>query len=494
MLTFLSSDYNKRVRKTIYVAGLLFAGFVLGWLVFSYFGGPGSFPGRLAGRFGMAPSAVIRLARTSDDFTRVVKAVSPSVVNISSQRVTGEGDGSSGENDPFSESGGEQNLGSGVIVSPEGYIITNYHVIADADHITVTLLDNRSYDARVIGADPKTDLALLKIDASGLPIVRWGNSDSLEAGEFVLAIGNPFSLSHTVTMGIISAVGRANVGIADYEDFIQTDAAINPGNSGGPLVDERGEVIGINTAIFSKSGSFQGIGFAVPSNMVIEIMRQLKTRGKVIRGWIGVTMQDLTPDLAEKFGLATPEGALVSDVTRGGPAWRAGIRRGDIIGRFGGKPVSSPAVLKNLVAEASPGQEVPIDVVRGRQRLRLTAGIEEYPADMLSSAAETRPARPETPVSVFSGLGVMELTRDISRQLGLPQTERGVVVADVDEGSPSGDGGLRRGDVIEEIERRPVRTLADFNAVVSRFSGTKKPVLLLVNRAGKRSYVLLKQN
>ena len=470
----------------------MLAGFLLGWVVFSYLGGRGPFGERLGIGERFASSARIHLARVSSDFTAIVKSVSPSVVNISSQRLARE-EGSSGEGgNPFGP-GGEQNLGSGVIVSPDGFIITNNHVIADADHITVTLLDNRSYDGRIIGADPKTDLALLKIDASGLPVVKWGNSDALEAGEFVLAIGNPFSLSHTVTMGIISAVGRANVGIADYEDFIQTDAAINPGNSGGPLVDEKGEVIGINTAIFSKSGSFQGIGFAVPSNMVLQIMEQLKSKGKVVRGWIGVTMQELTPELAAKFGLSTPEGALVSDVVKGGPAWRAGMKRGDIIGRFEGKPVSSPALFKNMVAETSPGQEVPIEVFRGRQKLRIKTRIEEYPADM--NMPEVKPVRPvEIHRSVFSGLGVMELTKDIVRQLGLPQGEKGVVVADVDEGSPSGEGGIRRGDVIEEIERRPVRTLADFNAMVSRLSGSQRSVLLLVNRSGKRSYVLLKKN
>ncbi len=471
---------------------MLFAGFLLGWFVFSFVAGPGFIRG---GRIGTAPAGGISQAKESGDFVRIVKAVSPSVVNISSQRVASESVGEPGGDSNTSSGSGDrsgQSLGSGVIVSPEGYIITNDHVIEGADHITVTLLDNRSYEAKVIGTDPKTDLALLKIDASGLPAVKWGDSDSLQVGQFVLAIGNPFSLSHTVTMGIISAVGRANVGIADYEDFIQTDAAINPGNSGGPLVDEDGDVIGINTAIFSRSGSFQGIGFAVPSNMVLDIMGQLKARGKVIRGWVGITMQELTPELAEKFGMVMPRGVLVSDVARGGPAWRAGLRRGDIIDRFGGRPVPSPAVLKNLVAETSPGRRVSIGVFRRRHEFRLSAKVAELPADL--SARVFTPMRREAPMSVFSGLGVMDLTRDISLQLGLPEGEKGVVVANVDDGSPAGENGIRRGDVIEEIERRPVRSLAEFNAMVSRLYAGEKSVILLVNRDGKRSYVLLRRN
>ncbi len=429
------------------------------------------------------------------DFSGIVKAVSPSVVNISSQRMVPEesGDGVGGKG-PFSEQPrmwSEKSLGSGVIVSPDGYIITNNHVIEDSDDITVTLLDKRTFEGKVIGADPKSDIALLKINATGLPQITWGNSDNIEAGQFVLAIGNPFSLSHTITMGIISAVGRANVGIADYEDFIQTDAAINPGNSGGPLVNVKGQVIGINTAIFSKSGGFQGIGFAVPSNMVREIMEQLKANGKVIRGWMGVTMQDLTPGLAAKFGLDTSDGALISDVAPGSPAARAGIRRGDTIIGFGGKAVESPAALKNMVAETGPGKDAQVDVLRGGRELHLHVELGQYPAD-LAQKAEMMTPRVHIHRSAFSGLGVMELTRDIVRQLDLSSGERGVVISDVDEDSPAGEAGLRRGDVIEEVEHRPIRSLMGFNSAVRRAAGLRT-VLLLVNRAGKRSYVLLKQ-
>ena len=222
----------------------------------------------------------------------------------------------------------EQSLGSGVIVSPDGYIITNNHVVEQADEIRVTLFDKRSFKAKVIGADNKTDVAVVKIDADNLYAVQWGDSDKLQVGEFVLAIGNPYGLSHTVTMGIISAVGRANVGIADYEDFIQTDAAINPGNSGGPLVNTKGELIGINTAIFSKSGGYQGIGFAVPSNMARLVMNQLIQKGKVTRGWLGVTIQEITPELSQKFGLEAAKGALVGDVAKGSPAEKSGLKEG----------------------------------------------------------------------------------------------------------------------------------------------------------------------
>ncbi len=479
------------MKKTLWAIGLLLLGCLAGWFVFYHFGNIIGLPER---RYGPPRQVVIPFTGGAKDFSGIVKAVSPSVVNISSQRLVRSGDTHEGMG-PFSSGPrmlSEQSLGSGVIVSPDGYIITNYHVIEDSENITVTLLDNRDFDGRIIGTDPKSDIALLKIDASGLPAIIWGDSDAIEPGQFVLAIGNPFSLSHTITMGIISAVGRANVGIADYEDFIQTDAAINPGNSGGPLVNVDGQVIGINTAIFSKSGGYQGIGFAVPSNMAREIMEQLKTNGKVIRGWLGVTMQDLTPGLADKFGLAVAEGALISDLAPGSPASKAGIRRGDTIVRFGGKTVESPASLKNMVAETGPGRVVRVEVLRGRQKLHIRVALGQYPVD-LAQNEELMAPRAQIHMSAFSGLGVVDLTRDITRQLGLPAGEKGVVISDVDEDSPSGTGGLRRGDVIEEVERRPIRTLSDFNAMVRRVE-TQKSVLLLINRAGRRSYVLLKQD
>ncbi len=246
-------------------------------------------------------------------------------------------------------------MGSGVIVSPDGYILTNYHVIEQAEEIKVTLYDRRAFRASLVGADPKTDLAVIKIDAKDLPVASWGNSDNLQVGDFVLAIGNPYGLTHTVTMGIISATGRADVGIADYEDFIQTDAAINPGNSGGPLVNIKGEIIGINTAIFSRTGGYQGIGFAVPSNMARIIKDSLIKEGKVIRGWIGIMVQDLTAELAERFDLKESYGVIITDVTKQSPAYKAGLRRGDIILEYDGKKITESAILRNLVAQSKIG-------------------------------------------------------------------------------------------------------------------------------------------
>jgi serine protease Do len=317
----------------------------------------------------------------------------------------------------------QMSLGSGVIFASDGYIITNNHVIADADEIRITLYDKRTFKGTVVGADPKTDLAVIKIPASSLPAVRWGDSDKLEVGEFVLAIGNPYMLGHTVTMGIISAVGRANVGIADYEDFIQTDAAINPGNSGGPLVNVKGEVIGINTAIFSKNGGYQGIGFAIPSNMVLAVKDQLISTGRVVRGWLGVNAQELTPEMGRKFGLENSSGALVSDVTKDGPAYFAGIKRGDVITEFNNQPIADPSVLKNVVAAIKPGSAAPVTIVRQARVQKLNVNVIEYPFD---NARAQQPAA-ATPVggkrNAFAGLNVMEITREIAKQLDLGPDE-----------------------------------------------------------------------
>lgn len=433
-------------------------------------------------------------------FARIVQSVSPSVVNISSRTYVADTDTDSQSSDP-ADSGNpeEQSMASGVLVSADGLIITNYHVIADSTDIKVCLLDKRCFPASLVGADPKTDIAVLRIKAGGLPVIRWGNSDAIAPGEFVLAIGNPFGLSHTVTMGIISAVGRASVGIADYEDFIQTDAAINPGNSGGPLVNENGEVIGINTAIFSRDGGNQGIGFAVPANMARSIMDQLVKQGKVVRGWLGISLQELTPELGEKFAEAgkvkgkvklSLDGALVSDLSAGGPAAQAGLRRGDVIIEFGGKPVQDPAGLKNMIAEAAPGSSAGMVIIRNGSRYMVKAKIGDLDTEPVKAYAEAGGEKYE---SAFDGLGVMDLTREIAKQLDLRSDLPGVVITDVQDGTPAYDGGLKRGDIIEEIEKRPVRGLADFKRLAARTPAEEKSVLILVSRSGKSFYTVLKQ-
>jgi len=298
-------------------------------------------------------------------FSEIVKAVSPSVVNISTTRTVQSPPTLEDLFEflpPYGNAQGkkwkEMSMGSGVIVSNDGYVLTNYHVVEQADDIRVTLYNRRTFKASIIGADSKTDLAVIKIDVKDLPVAPWGDSDQLQVGDFVLAIGNPYGLTHTVTMGIISAVGRADVGIADYEDFIQTDAAINPGNSGGPLVNIKGEIIGINTAIFSRTGGYQGIGFAVPSNMARIIKDSLIKEGKVVRGWIGIMVQDLTAELAERFNLKEPYGVIITDVTKQSPAYRGGLKRGDIILEYDGKQATESAILKNLVAQSKVGSVV----------------------------------------------------------------------------------------------------------------------------------------
>jgi serine protease Do len=329
-------------NKIVIGISVLLVGFLLGGLSFYLLG---EFTSRQRGYVPLiAPGAPKQITDTSRAFSEIVSSLSPSVVNISTTKVVRR-DTTPIFDDPFFDlfnpfrdfrspkKWKEQSLGSGVIVSADGYIVTNNHVIEQADEIKITLFDKRSFKARLVGADPKTDIAVVKVDAKNLPLIRWGDSDKLQVGEFVLAIGNPFGLSHTVTMGIISAVGRANVGIADYEDFIQTDAAINPGNSGGPLVNVKGELIGINTAIFSKSGGYQGIGFAVPSNMVRLVIDQLEQKGKVTRGWLGVTIQEMTPELSQKFGLKDATGALVGDVAKGSPAESLRPPCRDVVGR-----------------------------------------------------------------------------------------------------------------------------------------------------------------
>jgi serine protease Do len=357
----------------------------------------------------------------------------------------------------------------------------------------VLLNDKREFVGKVVGTDPKTDVAVVKINAKDLPSVPWGNSDKLEVGEYVLAIGNPFALNSTVTMGIVSAVGRANVGIADYEDFIQTDAAINPGNSGGALVNSRGELIGINTAIFSRSGGYMGIGFAVPANMVHTVMQSLIKTGKVTRGWLGVSIQEVTQDLAKQFGLAEATGALVSEVLSDSPAAAAGLKSGDVIVGFDGKPVESPAALRNVVAQTAVDKTVKVDVLRDKKRRSFSVKIAEQPKEIAQAGSEDESMQGHETAgeTALSGLEARNLTPDIAQQLGLPGTTTGVVVTRVEADSAAAAAGLQPGDVIIEVNRERVRSVADLKRINGKLSKNES-VLLLVNRRGGKLFLAIK--
>ena len=474
---------------------VLILGFVLG--VFSYYYFYDDYFRPLIPSNSSPASVRLDINKTDSSFARIVNNVSPAVVNISTSRRVSQNTINDSLFDfftPFKRDGlkhrkKEQSLGSGVIVSKNGYIITNYHVVENADEIRVTLYNKTSYKGKIVGLDPKTDVAVVKISAEDLPAIPWGDSDSLRVGDFILAICNPFGLSHPVTMGIISAVGRANVGIADYQDFIHTDAAITPGNSGFPLVNIRGELVGINTAIFSRNGGYQGIGFAVPSNMARNVFGQLVKNGKVIRGWIGVSIQDINSELANNFGLKNTKGALVSDIIKDSPAEKAGIRRGDVIISFNGTVIDNVSVLRNIVAQSRIGSEFAIGIVRNKKAQNLRIRIAELPHEYSESGPVIE--REEIKKEVLGGITVIELSRDIARQLGLGMSEKGVVIVNVESASSADDAGLRKGDVIQEIDRKRISSLDDFNAVASSIEDTDN-IVLFINRNGRKFYVALK--
>ena len=443
-----------------------------------------------------APAIVLAPAASGapNGWTGVAKAAMPAVVNISSARIVRGPDRPSGplSSDPFfrfffgPERGPrrEQSLGSGVIVTSDGYVLTNNHVIDGAQEIRVTLDDQREFKAKLVGADPHTDLAVLKLSGSGFSLMALGDSSHVEVAEVVLAVGNPFGLSRTVTMGIVSAVGRANVGIADYEDFIQTDAAINPGNSGGALVNSVGALIGINTAIFSESGGYQGIGFAVPVNMARQVMDQLVTRGRLTRGYLGVAVQEVTPAVARGLGLTAGRGILVADVIPDGPAARAGLKRGDVITAVGDKPVSDAGQFRNLVASTAPGTRVRLTILRDGREQKVEVAVADLP-ERPSAAA------PVPGTSAHVGLAVADATPDVARKIGLTPGLQGALVAEVAPGSPAAEAGVRPGDLIQEVNRQPVRSAKDFATAVERAGNGD--LVVLVNRAGGTAYLVIER-
>ncbi len=435
------------------------------------------------------------------NFADLAEHLNPSVVNVSTTQVV-KGQRRAmprlptpnpfGERDPFEEFferffGGEnpqrefrrRSLGSGIIINREGYIVTNNHVVENASDIKVSLSDKEEFDAKVIGRDPKTDVALIKIEAKKeLTAAPLGDSGKLRVGEWVMAIGNPFGLGHTVTTGIVSAKGRI-IGAGPYDDFIQTDASINPGNSGGPLFNMSGEVVGINTAIVASG---QGIGFAIPINVAKELLVPLREKGKVVRGWLGVQIQRITPELAKSFGLDRERGALVADVMPDTPAEKAGIERGDVIIEFNGRKIDEMNDLPRIVASIPPNTDVPLKILRKGQEKSMHVKVAELKEERVAAGGGT--------LEENLGMTVQELTPEIARNLGLSES-KGVVVTNVDEGSLADEAGLRRGDVILEVNQKKIQSLQDYRAALGRV-GEPDSLLLLVRRGNNVLYMALK--
>ncbi len=441
-----------------------------------------------------------RASETPGSFSGLVKEVRDSVVNISTVKVLKGRDfqffsSPYGKDDPFNEfferffgdqiprEYRQRSLGSGFIIDEEGFILTNNHVVEKTDEIKVILADDNEYEAEIVGRDPKTDLALIKIDVDeDLEPLPFGDSDSLEVGDWVVAIGNPFGLGHTVTAGIVSAKYR-RIGMESYANFIQTDASINPGNSGGPLLDTEGKVVGINSAIYSRTGGSIGIGFAVPVNLAKDLLPQLK-EGKVVRGWLGVMIQSITPELQEKLGLKSQKGALVADVTPGGPADKAGVQRGDVIVSFAGREVKEMSELPMMVGSTPVGKVVELGVVRDGRKKILEVKIGKLEEGEEPTAEESTTPRMDL------GMRVEELTPELARHYDIPERQ-GLVVVEVGRNTPAEEAGLRPGDLILEIDRQEVRTLSEYREKISEYE-EGDTVLFLVRRGGNTLFLTLK--
>lgn len=438
--------------------------------------------------------------QTSKDFTSVAKSAIPAVVTIkvkTGKHTSTHEDSEFGDYDDFFQrffshkyknQPSEPSMGqaSGFIISPEGLILTNSHVVQDATDIQVLLEDGRDFPAKVIGVDPNTEVALIKIDGEKLPFLRLGNSDKLEIGEWVVAIGNSLGLQATLTVGVVSAKGRNNLDIADVEDFIQTDAAINRGNSGGPLLNLSGEVVGMNTAIATSgnSGGYIGIGFAIPSNLIQHVVDQLKASGTVTRGFIGVSMQHIDHDLAQAFGLKQSTGALVADVSKGSPAEKAGIKQGDIIQALNNQPVTNIATLRNTIMLMNPGTKITLTVQRNGNSIQIPLEIGSYPV-----------AKAPQSVSVSGnqlGFDVQDLTPELARSIGVGD-EKGVVINKIDPNSQAALAGLKKGALIMAVNQRPITNIEQFNKALQE-TQADRPVLLLVKQGEAIRFISLKVN
>ena len=449
-----------------------------------------------------ASPAAINLAQFTNGYAPVIDPALPAVVNISTTKLVKQQNNLPGfafPDDPLfrqffgdqserqsakPETEREHSLGSGVIVNPDGYILTNNHVVSGASDIEVYTQDKKKFRAKLVGTDPRTDVAVLKIDATRLPALTIGDSSKLRVGDVVFAIGDPFSVGETATMGIVSATGRALGGaIEHYEDFIQTDAAINPGNSGGALLDLHGDLVGINTAIISGGGGNQGVGFAIPVNMARNVMEQIVDHGKVVRGHLGVAIQPVDADLAKAFGLSQGGGALIADVSPGSPAAKAGLQRGDIILELNGQPVNAPDDLSVHISESAPGSTVHLRFSRNGQTHEADVKLDQLSEQASESTAGT------TSGSALQGVEVQNLTPDVARDLGISGNASGVVISSVDPSSAAADAGLQRGDVIREVNRKPVHNVQDYDQALA--ANHNQSVLLLVNRGQTTRFVAI---
>ena len=443
------------------------------------------------------PQAMAEGQAAGADIPTVVERAVPSVVNITSKKVTQvRQQAPPFFQDPFfrqffgniPREQVERFLGSGAIVTEDGYILTNNHLVGGADEVTVTLLDKREFTAKVVGSDKRTDVAVLKIDAENLPTIQLGKSSELRLGQTVLAIGYPFGVGQTVTMGIISGLAKPIAAEVDV-DFIQTDAAINPGNSGGALINTSGELIGINTLIVSNTGSYAGLGFAIPIDQARSIMDDIIDHGKVVRGYLGISMDNLTPEKAEFFGLKKGEGVIVTEVATGSPAAKAGLKGNDIVVAANGTPVKNMTELRRLVGSMRPGDKAELECIRDGKSLPFSARVTARPDEAV--AGETEPDEKTKPeLALLNGVGLEDLSSYYRSELDLPADVSGVIVTEVDPNSPAADEGLARGDVIVQVNLKPVRNIRGFNAQVKNIKGDK--VMLTVYRRGALVNIVLK--